>query len=88
MALATVPAVIVKVAEVEPDATMTDAGTLAAMELELASVTTAPPLGAAAVRVTVPVPDWPLLTELGPVTLLRAAVGGLTVTVNVSFRPR
>ena len=88
MALATVPAVIVKVAEVEPDATVTEAGTLAAVELELASVTTAPPLGAAAVRVTVPVLGWPLEIELGPVTLLSVAGGGLTVTVNVSFMPR
>ncbi len=88
MALTTVPAVIVKLAEVAPAATVTDAGTLAAVELELASETAAPPLGAAAVNVTVPVPDWPLVIELGPVTLLRAAAGGLTVTVNVSFMPR
>ena len=52
----TVPAVAVKVAEVAPDATVIDAGTLAAEVFELESVTTAPPAGADAVRLTVPVP--------------------------------
>lgn len=52
----TVPAVTVKVAEVAPDATVMDAGTIAAEVFELESVTTAPLAGADAVRLTVPAP--------------------------------
>jgi hypothetical protein len=60
---------------------VTDAGTPAAVEFELERVTTAPPDPAAAVRVTVPVPDWPLTIVLGlTVTLLIAASTGLTVS--------
>ena len=82
------PVVTVKVAEVAPCATVTLEGTLAAVVLELESDTTTPPVPAAVVRVTVPVPVWPLtivpgLTE----TLLRAAGGGLTVIPNVAFTP-
>ena len=78
----------VNVAEVAPCATITLEGTLAAVVLELESDTATPPVPAAVVRVTVPVPVWPLtivpgLTE----TLLRAAGGGFTVTPNVLFTP-
>ena len=55
----TLPVVTENVAEVEPCGTVTDAGTLAAVEFELESDTTAPPEPAAEVRLTVPVPDWP-----------------------------
>jgi hypothetical protein len=51
----TLPVVTVKVAEVAPWGTVKDAGTLAAEVFELESDTTAPPAGAAAVRLTVPV---------------------------------
>lgn len=44
-----------KVCEVAPDATVTEAGTGAAVVLELVSVTTAPAEGAAPVSLTVPV---------------------------------
>lgn len=76
------------VAEVEPCGTVTFAGTLAAVVLELDRDTTTPPDPAADVRLTVPVPDSPLtivpgLTE----TLLRAAGGGLTVMPNVALAP-
>ena len=52
----TVPAVTVNVADVDPAGTVTLAGTLAAVVLELESATTTPPVPAAAVRLTVPVP--------------------------------
>ena len=64
----TVVVVIVKVALVAPAATVTLAGTVAA-PLLLESATTAPPVGAAAVNVAVPV------EEAGPTTLV-----GFTVT--------
>src|SRR4051794_22215991 len=56
---ATVLVVTVKVALVAPAGTVTLAGTFAAAVLLLASVTTIPPAGAAAVRVTVPVEELP-----------------------------
>jgi len=55
-----VPLVALKVAVVEPAATVADAGTVSAVAL-LESVTLAPPVGAAWVRVTVHV-----LVECGP----------------------
>ena len=84
----TVPAVIENVAEFAPCATVTDEGTLAAAALELDSETTAPPLPAADVRVTVPVADWPLMIvfELRAI-LLRAAAGGFTVTRDAILAP-
>src|SRR5215471_16994167 len=51
----TVLLVTMKVAVVAPAATVTDAGTVAAFVLLLASATTAPPAGAAVAKVTVPV---------------------------------
>ncbi|HTS78220.1 MAG TPA: hypothetical protein VMG40_18550 [Bryobacteraceae bacterium] len=85
VALLTVPAVIVNVADVAPAATVTLAGTFAAVEFELESVTTAPPEGAAAVSVTVPVTELPLVTELeASVKPLRAAGTGLTVIGDVA----
>lgn len=72
--LVIVPAVAVKVAVVAPEATVTEAGTLTAALL-LESDTTAPPVGAACVIVTVQVDVLPELTVAGlQPTLLRLVV--------------
>jgi hypothetical protein len=55
----------VKVAVVAPSATVTLAGTVATAVLLLVNVTDAPPPGAAALRVTVPVEGLPFVTEVG-----------------------
>ena len=60
----TADVVTVKVRLVVPGATVTLAGTVAAAELS-DSVTTAPPDGAAALSVTVPVDDAPPTTVVG-----------------------
>ena len=54
--VATVPAVTVNVAEVAPAATDTLDGTVAAEVFELESDTVTPPVPAAEISVTVPVP--------------------------------
>ncbi len=84
----TVPAVTVKVAEVWPCATVTEAGTVAAEVLELESETDTPPLPAADVKVTVPVAEPPLaiVPELME-SVLSAGAGGLTVIPKVAIRP-
>lgn len=80
----TVPAVTVNAAEVAPCGTFTLTGILAAARLEVASHTTAPPTGAAAVNVTVPVPVCLLPIVMGlTVTLLSVAVDGVMVTIVV-----
>jgi hypothetical protein len=82
----TVPALTVNVAVVEPCGTVTLEGTLADALLELERETVAPPVPAAAVRMTVPVPDLPLTIVLGfTETLLNAAGTGVTVRPNVAF---
>src|SRR5262245_54233435 len=64
VAVLTEAVVTVKVALVAPTGTVTLPGTVATAGLLLESVTTAPPVGAAAVRVVVPV------EEVGPTTLV------------------
>ena len=56
--------VTVKLALVAPASTVTLAGTVAAVELS-ESDTTAPPVGAAALKVTVPVEEFPPTTPVG-----------------------
>ena len=72
--------VIVNVALVAPAATVTLAGTVAAAVLLLPSVTTAPPVGAALLNVTVPVEEAPPVTVAG-LTDTEETVGGFTVSV-------
>src|SRR5579883_1203073 len=75
--------VMVNVADVCPEATVTFAGTLAALEL-LESETDAPPEGAAPLRVTVPVEVAPPVTLVGlTVSEDRFGAGALTVNVAV-----
>src|SRR5262245_26437133 len=57
--------VIAKVAVVAPAATVTEAGRVAALILLFVSATTAPPAGAAAPSVTVPLVDAPPITVAG-----------------------
>ena len=77
-----------KVAEVAPANTVTEEGTLAA-ELELESATAIPAVGAAEVKVTVPVPDKPPVIVPGlTITLLSAGGLGLTVRAKVLFTVR
>jgi hypothetical protein len=71
--------VIVKVALLEPPTMGTLAGTCAAEVLLLCRVTTAPPAGAAPVRVTVPVELFPPTTEDG-VRVREESVGALIVS--------
>ena len=86
--MVTLPAFTVNVAVLEPAGTVTVEGTLAAGLLELESDTTAPPVLASEVSVTVPVAVNPLIIEVGLTeTLLKAAGAGLTVTPNVAFTP-
>ncbi len=74
------PAIRVKVAEVEPCTTVTLEGMLATALLELDRETMTPPELAASVNVTVPVPVRPLIIVLGLTeTPLRAAGSGSSV---------
>ncbi len=77
-----VPAVAVKFADVAPDATVTDAGTVNAVSL-LDSVTAAPPVPAACVRVTVhvEVPPVPRLAGLQDTWLTAVAARSDTYAV-------
>src|SRR5437868_9575295 len=77
--IATVPTVTVFVATVNlavvaPAATVTDAGTVAALRLLLVNATTAPPAGAAALSVTVPVLFAPPVSVAG-FSVIEASAG-------------
>jgi hypothetical protein len=86
----TLTVLIEKLAEVFPLATVTLEGMDATEELELESVTTTPPVPAAAVSITLPVAELPPVIEDGLMeTELRAAVAaaGLTVSEAVLLTP-
>ena len=84
---ATTDVATANVAVVAPAATVTLAGTVAADALLLASVTTAPPKGAFADSVTVPVDPVPPTTLVGlSVTEASVAAGGAGVTVTIEVR--
>src|SRR5947209_10320106 len=76
----------VKVAVVPPAGTVTLAGTVAAPVLLLDRLTTAPPLGAGALSVTVPVEELPPVT-LDGLRLREESVGGVTVSEGVRVAP-
>ena len=82
----TAEVVIVNVALVAPAATVTLAGTWAAVVLLLVRVTTAPPDGAGPVKVTVPVDEVPPFTEAG-LRLTEVSVAAVTVKVVVFVTP-
>ena len=77
------PVVAVKVAEVCPARTVTEGGTERLLS-PLLRETTAPPEGAAAFRVTVPVEDCPPVTELGLKLRLCTNTEGPAVMVRVA----
>src|SRR5262245_49402880 len=77
--------VIANVAVVAPAATVTEAGTVAALVLLLESVTTPPPAGAAAASVTVPVLPSPPVTAVGFRTT--EEIAGFTTSVIVLAAP-
>jgi hypothetical protein len=84
--LATGLVVIVNVAEVAPAATVTLDGACAVVVLLLDRETTAPPVGAGPVSLTVPVDEVPPITDAGLTVTplpLPVRVGGVTVRVAV-----
>lgn len=78
---ATADVVMVNAAEVAPEATVTDAGTVA-LVVDEASVTVIPAVGAALLRVTVPVAEVPPVTAVGE-TDSAVSVGAVIVRVAV-----
>ena len=85
----TVALVTVNVALVLPTATVTDAGTVAADALLLASTTTAPPVGAAPFKVTVPCELLPPVTLVGfrLMEFKATVIAGVTVRLVVCVVP-
>src|SRR5437763_4383901 len=99
--VATVPTVTVFVATVNlavvaPAATVTDVGTVAALVLLLFNATTAPPAGAAALSVTVPVlfappvrlPGFSVIKASAGLTIRALEAGGVRTGVGVAFDVR
>jgi hypothetical protein len=76
----TFPALTVNVAELAPGGMVIEPGTLAALELVVPTVTTRPPEGAGAVRVTIPVAEEPPITAAGLIDSAETKAAGFTVT--------
>lgn len=85
---ATGEVVMVKVAVEDPAAIVTLAGTRAAFVLLLCNVTTAPPLGAPRVKVSVPVELAPPIRDVGLRVTEDREAGGVMVRVAVRLTPR
>ena len=75
-----------KLALVPPTGTVTLEGTVAAAVLLLESVTCAPPAGAGAFSVTIPVEGLPPVTLVG-LTVSEETIGGITVSEVVCVAP-
>jgi hypothetical protein len=86
LVLGTVLVVTVKVAVVAPAGTVTLDGTVAARVLLLESLTVVPFVGAAPLRVTVPVDGLPPTTVDGP-KLNEVKLGGVMANVVVLVTP-
>jgi hypothetical protein len=82
----TIDVFTVKVALVAPAGTVTRDGTEAKFELLLERETTAPPLGAGPLRVTVPIDDCTPPTTLVGLSLSEDRVTGGAVTVSDAVR--
>jgi len=88
VAAATVLVAIAKVTVVAAAGTVTETGTVAALRSLLVSVTRAPPAGAAALSVTVPVLFAPPVTVPGfTLTPTSVAAGGFSVIVTIREAP-
>src|SRR5215510_13517934 len=83
--VATALLVTVKLAVVAPAATVTDAGTVAAFVLLLASITSAPPACAPVESLTVPVLPAPPVTDAG--FKVNETRGGLMTSVTILDAP-
>jgi hypothetical protein len=83
---ATALVVAVKVAVVAPASTVTVPGTCAAAVLLELKLTTAPPVGAAPLSVTVPVEELPPTTDVG-FRLTEFRIAAVTVSVAVRVTP-
>lgn len=81
-----VPAFTAKVAEVEPTGTVTLPGTLTSVLLE-DSPTTAPPLGAAPLKVTVPTAEDPVAMALGETVRLTSVTGRMVRVADKTTPP-
>ena len=85
LVVATALVLTVKVAAVSPGAIVTLAGTVATAVLSLDRLTTAPPVGAVPLNITVPVDGVSPVTAVGfKVTDATVTTGGLTVSAALA----